>query len=499
MRRWMMGSALLCVMGCGGDLVVENDRNNSDVQGGPDMRDMSMTCPAGEVLGATGVCEKEVLPDADNDGLSDEEEIRRGTDPHVADTDGDGLSDGDEIKHGADPKNPDSDGDGVLDATEVFVGTDPATMDLACSDLRQTASLEEKPVDIIFTIDNSGSMQKEIQAVERNINENFAGIIGASGLDYRVIMVSRHGDVQRNEDICVQMPLSGSSCSPVPAEPVNTDRFKHFSTMVSSTNSLRLLLGKYDKPDDHGLAMSGWSQWLRQDAFKIFVEITDDQSKKMDAAEFDAALLAMTPEQFGVPGLRRYVFHSIIGVKEKADPTQAYGPQEPMVTSKCSTGVNTGDQYQRLSILTGGLRFPVCETGSYDAVFRQVAQGIIEQSKLQCQFKAPPSEMGEVIDFDRAMLEYRDQGQVTTISKVSGKDACVPATPGFFVDDRDNVELCPDICSQVSASEMGTLTFVSACKEEIEECVPTSFEVCDDNIDNDCNGFVDDEDPACLG
>lgn len=42
-------------------------------------------------------------PDADGDGLSDEEEKKMGTNPDVRDTDGDGIEDADEKKHGTDP------------------------------------------------------------------------------------------------------------------------------------------------------------------------------------------------------------------------------------------------------------------------------------------------------------------------------------------------------------------------------------------------------------
>ena len=41
--------------------------------------------------------------DSDNDGLTDVEELRIGTDPHNPDTDGDGYLDGDEVKNGFDP------------------------------------------------------------------------------------------------------------------------------------------------------------------------------------------------------------------------------------------------------------------------------------------------------------------------------------------------------------------------------------------------------------
>lgn len=59
--------------------------------------------------------------DSDNDGLTNEEELSKGTDPGEADTDGDGLNDGDECDLGTDPLDGDSDDDGILDGYE----TDP--------------------------------------------------------------------------------------------------------------------------------------------------------------------------------------------------------------------------------------------------------------------------------------------------------------------------------------------------------------------------------------
>ena len=57
--------------------------------------------------GAIQRCTAQANVDSDGDGLSDEDEIALGTDPHNPDTDGDGLRDGDEILAGADPKAPD--------------------------------------------------------------------------------------------------------------------------------------------------------------------------------------------------------------------------------------------------------------------------------------------------------------------------------------------------------------------------------------------------------
>jgi len=68
--------------------------------------------------------------DDDNDGLSDVEEEKIGTNPEKADSDGDGLSDKKEIEIGTDPLKADSDGDGISDFIEVNNGTNPLNPDI---------------------------------------------------------------------------------------------------------------------------------------------------------------------------------------------------------------------------------------------------------------------------------------------------------------------------------------------------------------------------------
>ncbi len=67
--------------------------------------------------------------DADGDGLSDVEELERGTNPLDHDSDDDGVDDGTEVTIGTDPLNPDSDGDGSSDGEELDLGTDPLVAD----------------------------------------------------------------------------------------------------------------------------------------------------------------------------------------------------------------------------------------------------------------------------------------------------------------------------------------------------------------------------------
>lgn len=68
--------------------------------------------------------------DSDNDGMTDEDEARNGTNPidpsdADGDLDGDGVSNGDEVGLGTNPNSVDSDGDGVSDADEIRLGYDP--------------------------------------------------------------------------------------------------------------------------------------------------------------------------------------------------------------------------------------------------------------------------------------------------------------------------------------------------------------------------------------
>ncbi len=69
------------------------------------------------------------LPDADSDGVSDDDETGvYGTGPFLDDSDGDGVLDGTELRHGLDPHNPadgagDLDNDGLSNAREQEEGT----------------------------------------------------------------------------------------------------------------------------------------------------------------------------------------------------------------------------------------------------------------------------------------------------------------------------------------------------------------------------------------
>ncbi len=81
-----------------------------------------------QIGGATATA-KWLGEDDDRDGLSNEEEVKRGTLPNKQDTDEDGLQDGQEITYKTDPLKPDTDMDGLKDGEEVNRGINPLKED----------------------------------------------------------------------------------------------------------------------------------------------------------------------------------------------------------------------------------------------------------------------------------------------------------------------------------------------------------------------------------
>jgi hypothetical protein len=339
-----------------------------------------------------------------------------------------------------------------------------------------------EPIDVIVVLDNSGSMAEEMGAAEENINVNFATILDEAQADYRVILLSRHrqGDRDAEEEystsICVSAPLSGlTSC---PSEnPVFSDRFFQWGGKIESFDALNWMIDAYDTPpeddDAADLAPNGYGEWLRTGAKKVFVVMTDDDESNDDdetpltVDDFLAALSAKDPDSFGTAEAPTFTFHSIIGVKEKADPTAAYEATEPVVEEECTgNGADieaTGATYQALSILTDGLRFPLCQFPGYDAVFRAIAENVIVKSNIACEFDIPPPPAGTELDLDKVAVQKTAQsGTVSQFLQARTPDDC--QADAFYIDRASNqVHLCPEACEAVRADPLANVEVLFTC------------------------------------
>lgn len=140
--RWLLTSTAKDVNTTGYDyrtgngrisLDADGDGYNHDTDNCPLVSNASQLNTDGDSLG--NACDT----DDDNDGLSDAQELTRGTNPLLPDTDSDGLTDGAEVNtYGTNPLLVDTDGDGLSDGAEVAYGTSPTASNKG--DLAPTAT-----------------------------------------------------------------------------------------------------------------------------------------------------------------------------------------------------------------------------------------------------------------------------------------------------------------------------------------------------------------------
>ncbi len=311
---------------------------------------------------------------------------------------------------------------------------------------------------MIFVIDNLGSMSQKDQGVQgQHALRPYLAILEAAGLDYSVVVVSRFGSYVENK-ICVEAPLGA-----IPEEVAASRRkiqapLQDFATtarLISSTNAwCKILETGVGVTDEFG--SYGWMKWLRKEAFKAFILVSDDAAdcsfdslklydnqfdanNLMIAQKFDEALRTKNPSKFGaLDAERRYTVHSLVGLAGAPDG-EPYGPTEPTVLATCPTAGEPGAGHQALSKLTGGLRFPVCDTDNYEKVFKALAESMIKGAKITCEFSMPAAPEGKNLDLASVGVSYHAMGTTNSYESIMAvPDATGCGSGGFFIDGDDD-------------------------------------------------------------
>lgn len=330
---------------------------------------------------------------------------------------------------------------------DVAVGDTKITGDAACA--KSTVAASRPPVDVIVAVDTSGSMQEESLNVQNNINK-MSDFLKASGVDYRVVMIAQPpnpffppGFIP---SICVPPPLGGASCAS------NPPLYRQVPSEVGSTDALAVILSTYD-------AAGKWNDFLRKDAFKAFIVVTDDNAKSPTPdpvhTTFDTELLKRGSGTFGTATARKYIFYPICGASD-ADPTKT-----------CGSGmVNNGQTYVDLAKLTGGRTYELCSK-DFAPAFSGVGKGLA--AAVACEILVPKPPAGETFDPTKVNVTYTPtMGAAVTIEQDPSK-ACDAGANGWqYNADKTKILLCGDACAKLKADPTGKVTVELGCATKVK-------------------------------
>ncbi len=201
-----------------------------------------------------------------------------------------------------------------------------------------------KKVDLVWLIDNSGSMGDEAANVRNNFS-SFISTLGSS-TDLKLALISSTSTMSSSGGTGVTLPVSGPNYLQVPTFVNSNDALSLAAVATCPNNGPGMVCGQpiltpgfgFD-PEFDGVNPSGkLVNFFRSDAHRVYVVVTDDEAYDVNESNF---LSLVTPYSFN----RRPTVFAFIGKVSQAD---------------CHIS-RRGTAYESLAATTGGETFDICE------------------------------------------------------------------------------------------------------------------------------------------
>ncbi|MGN0499347.1 MAG: VWA domain-containing protein [Acutalibacteraceae bacterium] len=136
--------------------------------------------------------------DSDQDGLTNGQEIKIGSNPGLADSDADLLEDGEEVnKYKTDPNNDDTDGDGGKDGWEIEYGFDPITFDSSFTVTEGNSEVSKvDPVNAVVDVTIDGEQLGTVKVNKVNVTDNPMLSPSIAGYLGKAVELTVDGEIQ---------------------------------------------------------------------------------------------------------------------------------------------------------------------------------------------------------------------------------------------------------------------------------------------------------------
>ncbi len=376
--------------------------------------------------------------DADTDADSDSDSDSDSDTDTDTDTDADSDNDSD--------ADSDTDGDADTDSDSDTDGDSDSDTDTEeCAEVADEAVNTLLPVDIIFAVDSSGSMDLESAWVQDNMN-TFSGLITSSGIDHHIVLISSDNASDDN-GICVQAPLGNGNCP----DDTNSPNYLHVPTRVSSTDALSVIHSTYNQ----------WRDMLRPNSYRHFVVVTDDNSNDT-GQDFINWMAGVSPP------VDEFTFHTIAASAGFEIIMQCL--QNPGGPVCCDglvpTGSSRGSVYIQLANQTGGVFGDLCQQ-DFGPVFDELAT-MMSNVEIACEWNVPEPPDDETLDPTKVNMEFDDgEGNTEAIGHVGSSAECDNVTHGWYYDDEADptkIFVCPQTCDWIHEFSGAKIKIIMGCE-----------------------------------
>jgi hypothetical protein len=117
-------------------------------------------------------------------------------------------------------------------------------------------------------------------------------------------------------------------------------------------------------------------------------------------------------------------------------------------------------------MMTGGLRFPICEFDAYDVVFQRIAEDVVFTSNIACDFPIPAAPNGAQLDLENVAISY-SKGDGSGTVQFGQAPAFGTCQDNAFYIANERLTLCPDACTRIRSDPMADVDVLFTCESQI--------------------------------